>query len=191
MLCSWAKSSYVGINPPKINGWPGLSPRIAQIKKMCRGLRPVCASGRRNRLVHNFLSDPSCTRAVTGADKPRAFPICSFSPETGPNMASFFTVLHLATVCILNPSIFMQRNLVNTGSAGPMITHQKWQISPPPHCWSTSKNVGSVDYLRDSPGVFLFESMKCAQHVQKMLLDSSFWKRNCSFCYGGKLLSME
>lgn len=49
----------------------------------------------------------------------------SFSQETGPNMASFFTVLHLGTICILNPSIFMQGSLVSTGSAGPMIEHQK------------------------------------------------------------------
>lgn len=46
----------------------------------------------------NLLLDPHYARAKTGAEKAHALLICSFSPETGPNTASVFTVLHLGAI---------------------------------------------------------------------------------------------
>ena len=74
-------------------------------KDVQRGLRPVCAFCRATQLVCNFFLDPSCV-SQNWADEPRTPPIRSFSPEAGPNAATFLTVLHPGTICILNPTIF-------------------------------------------------------------------------------------
>lgn len=120
----------------------------------------------------NLLMDPHYARAKTGAEKAHVL-TWSFSPETGPDTGSVFTVLHLGTIWILTQYLSARR---------PCEQHIRNSTAfPSPHCCSISKNVGNVHGLRGSPGVFVLESMKCAQHVQKLLLDSPFWSRSSSF----------
>lgn len=62
----------------------------------------------------NLLLDPHYARARSEAEKAHALLTCSSSPETGPNTASVFTVLHLGTIWILNLNNFLQRDLVSS-----------------------------------------------------------------------------
>lgn len=107
----------------------------------------------------NLLLDPHYARAKTEAEKSHV-PTCSFSPETLDG--SVFTVLHLGTIWILTQSL---------SARTPCEQHIRNSTAfPSPHCCSISKSIGNVHSLRGSPGVFVLESMKCAQHVQKLLL---------------------